>query len=97
MSALSDLFGRSGTLRTLTVACAVIAGTAMAATSLLDKVASGQLPGVALIRPDGTVTYFGGAATRMASGAVDMTPVGSINKVTIDPCTGKTMTPAKTK
>lgn len=90
MSVFSDLFGNSSTLRTLTVACAVIAGTAMAATSLLDKISSGQLPGVALIRPDGTVTYFGEAAARVAATGVDMTPVGAINKLIVDPCTGKT-------
>ncbi|QLP97869.1 MAG: hypothetical protein HZY79_11480 [Rhodoblastus sp.] len=89
MSALSDLFGQSSTLRTLGVTCVVIAGAAMAATALLDKVSSGQMPGVALVRPDGTVTYFGGAAAKIASTGVDMTPVGAINKVVVDPCAGK--------
>lgn len=91
MSILSDLFAGSRSLRTLSVACAIIAGAAMAATSLLDKVASGQLPAIALIKPDGEVTYFGGAAAKVAASAVDMTPVGAINKVTVDPCTGKTL------
>lgn len=89
MSVLSDLFQGSRPLKTLVVACAVITGAAMATTSLLDKVASGQLPAVAFIRPDGTVSYFGGAAAKIASTGVDMTPVGAINKVTVDPCAGK--------
>lgn len=89
MSFLHELFGHSRALRTLAVASAVIAGAAMATTSLLDKVSSGQLPAIAFVKPDGTVTYFGGAASRMAAAGVDMTPVGAINKTTIDPCAGK--------
>ena len=89
MSAFSELLGSSRTLRTLVIASAVIAGVAMAATSFLDKVSSGQLPAIAFIKADGEVTYFGGAAAKMAATGVDRTPVGSINKVTVDPCTGK--------
>lgn len=89
MSALSELFGASRRLRLLTIASGAIAVAAMSMTSLLDKVASGQLPAVAFVKPDGTVTYFGGAAAKMAASGVDMTPVGAINKVTIDPCAGK--------
>lgn len=93
MSVFTELFGHPGTVRTLAITCVAIAATAMAATSVLDKVSSGQLPGVALIRSDGTVSYFGGAASKMAATGVDMTPVGAISKVTIDPCTGKTTAP----
>lgn len=97
MSLLPEYLTRSGAVRTFAIAGAVMTATAMGAASFFDKVASGALPSVALIGSDGTVTLFGGAAGKLASRfdpkqidkQIDMTPIGAINRTTVDPCTGK--------
>lgn len=90
---------RSGMVRTVAIAAAVLATAATLTTSLLDKITRGDMPSVAIIDPDGSIRFLGDpgrlAAARLDGVKIDMNAVGSIDKskidrVKIDPCTGKT-------
>jgi hypothetical protein len=82
---------QSPTIRMLTITGAVMAVSAVVTVLAIDGVASRGLPQVAFTKSDGTVISFGGPvnSVKSATKGPDMTSVSSINRVTIDPCTGK--------
>lgn len=90
---------RSGMVRTVAIAAAVVATAATLTTTVLDKITRGDLPAVAIIDPDGSIRVLGDpsriASQRLDGVKVDMNAVGSIDKskidrLRIDPCTGRT-------
>jgi hypothetical protein len=94
---MSNPLFRSPTIRMLMVTSAVTAAAAVGTVLAIDGVSTHGLPQIAITRSDGSIVSFGGPVNPVKSMAkaadgkgVDMTAVGSINKVTIDPCTGKT-------
>lgn len=83
-------------MRRLALTTAVVGAIAVGVSLTLDRVLKGGLPQVAIIHADGSLSVFGGSATAAGAGGapstrngVDMTAVGSINGLKIDPCTGQ--------
>ena len=83
-------------MRRLAMTTAVVGAMAIGVSLTLDRMLKGGLPQVAIIHADGSLSVFGGAGAAAGGGAptqarngVDMTSVGSINSLKIDPCTGQ--------
>lgn len=90
---------RGASVKALGMTAGAIAIAAVAATTLLDRASKNGLPTIAFIDSKGSSIVFGGAPTAQTAAAgkaaqpkfdqIDRTVTGSINRITLDPCTGK--------
>ncbi|MBL8588025.1 MAG: hypothetical protein JNK46_05800 [Methylobacteriaceae bacterium] len=76
------------TLRNVATTVAIIGAVAIGLSITLDQSLRGGLPRIALVKADGTMTLLGGASVPAPRG-VDLSPVGSIDRIKVDPCTGQ--------
>ena len=93
---------RGAGVQTLGITAGAIALAAVAATTLLDRVSKTGMPTIAFIDPKGSVVFSSlpqpqspqqvasaGKAAQPKFDQIDRTVTGSINRITLDPCTGK--------
>ena len=90
---------RGSSVKTLGLTAGAIAIAAVATTTLLDHASKTGLPTIAFIDSKGSSIAFGGVPTAQTAAAgkaaqpkfdqIDRTVTGSINRITLDPCTGK--------
>lgn len=91
--------GSGVVMKRLATTTALVGLAAVGLSLTLDKTLKGGLPQIAIVHADGSLVLLGGKpagagapAQTAAAGArngVDMTAVGSINALKIDPCTGQ--------